>query len=69
MKRPETYQKIDQISGSSSQVSLVLEIAIIWPFLPEKCQKQINQIFVKRSQYIRTKNPFHKQSEKAYMCF
>ena len=28
-----------------------------------------NQLFVKRSQYIRTENPLHKQSEKAYMCF
>ena len=28
-----------------------------------------NQLFVKRSQYIRVENPLHKQSEKAYMCF
>ena len=28
-----------------------------------------NQLFVKRSQYIRIKNPLHKQSEKACMCF
>ena len=28
-----------------------------------------NQLFEKRSQYIRTENPLHKQSEKAYMCF
>ena len=28
-----------------------------------------NQLFIKRSQYIRVKNPLHKQSEKAYMCF
>ena len=28
-----------------------------------------NQLFVRRSQCIRTKNPIHKQSEKAYMCF
>ena len=25
-----------------------------------------NQLFVKRSQYIRIKNPFHKQSKKAW---
>ena len=28
-----------------------------------------NQLFVKRSQYIRIENSLHKQSEKAYMCF
>ena len=28
-----------------------------------------NQLFVKRSQYIRIKNPLHKQSEKACMGF
>ena len=28
-----------------------------------------NQLFLKRSQYIRVKNPLHKQSKKAYMCF
>ena len=28
-----------------------------------------NQLFVKRSQYIRIENPLHKQSEKAYMCY
>ena len=28
-----------------------------------------NHLFVKRSQYIRIKNPHHKQSEKACMCF
>ena len=28
-----------------------------------------NQLFVKRSQYIKIENPLHKQSEKACMCF
>ena len=28
-----------------------------------------NKIFVKRSQYMKIKNPLHKQSEKACMCF
>ena len=28
-----------------------------------------DQLFVKRSQYIRIKNPLHKQSEKSCMCF
>ena len=28
-----------------------------------------NQLFLKRSQYIRIKNPIQKQSEKACMCF
>ena len=28
-----------------------------------------NQLFVKRSQYIRIEIPLHKQSEKACMCF
>ena len=28
-----------------------------------------NQLFVKRSQYIRIENPLHKRSEKACMCF
>ena len=28
-----------------------------------------NQLFVKRSQYVKIKNPLHKQSEKACMCF
>ena len=28
-----------------------------------------NQLFVKRSPYIRIKNPLHKQSEKACICF
>ena len=28
-----------------------------------------NQLFVKKSQYIRIENPLHKQSEKACMCF
>ena len=27
-----------------------------------------NQLFVQRSQYIRTENPLHKQSEKAKTC-
>ena len=31
--------------------------------------KAKNQLFVKRSQYISIKNPLHKQSEKASMCF
>ena len=28
-----------------------------------------NQLFVKRSQYIRIENPLHKQSERVCMCF
>ena len=28
-----------------------------------------NQLFVKRSQYIRIENPLHKRSEKASICF
>ncbi len=28
-----------------------------------------NKIYAKRSQYISIKNPLHKQSEKACMCF
>ena len=28
-----------------------------------------NQLFVKRSQYIRIENPLHERSEKAWMCF
>ena len=34
-----------------------------------KSRQLENQLFVKRSQYIRVKNPLHKQSEKTYMCF
>ena len=33
------------------------------------CYYSEKQLFVQRSQYIRTENPLHKQSEKAYMCF
>ena len=32
------------------------------------CYYSENQLFVKRSQYIRTENPLHKQSEKAKTC-
>ena len=32
------------------------------------CYYSENQLFVKRSQYIRTKNPLHKQSEMAKTC-
>ena len=32
------------------------------------CYYSDNQLFVKRSQYIRTENPLHKQSEKAKTC-
>ena len=33
------------------------------------CYYSENQLFIQRSQYIRTENPLHIQSEKAYMCF
>merc|ERR1712051_562507 len=61
--------------------SFLLEIRVIIkisknPWYPINCDYRIvastntcyyseNQLFVKRSQYIRTKNPLHKQSEKA----
>ena len=32
------------------------------------CYYSENQLFVQRSQYIRTENPLHKQSEKAKTC-
>ena len=32
------------------------------------CYYSENQFFVQRSQYIRTENPLHKQSEKAKTC-
>ena len=32
------------------------------------CYYSENQLFVQRSQYIRTENPLHKQSEKAETC-
>ena len=32
------------------------------------CYYSENQLFVKRSQYIRTENPLHKKSEKAKTC-
>ena len=32
------------------------------------CYYSENQLFVERSQYIRTENPLHKQSEKAKTC-
>ena len=32
------------------------------------CYYSENQLIVKRSQYIRTENPLHKQSEKAKTC-
>ena len=32
------------------------------------CYYSENQLLVKRSQYIRTENPLHKQSEKAKTC-
>ena len=32
------------------------------------CYYSENQLFVNRSQYIRTENPLHKQSEKAKTC-
>ena len=32
------------------------------------CYYSENQLFVQRSQYIRTKIPLHKQSEKAKTC-
>ena len=32
---------MDQISDIFSMVSLEMEIAMIWPFLPENCQKHI----------------------------
>ena len=32
------------------------------------CYYSKNQLFVQRTQYIRTENPLHKQSEKAKTC-
>ena len=32
------------------------------------CYYSENQLFVQRSQYIRTENPLHKESEKAKTC-
>ena len=44
----------------------------IWGrILSNGCKQRIisTKVFVKRSQYIRIKNPLHKQSEKACICF
>ena len=57
--------------GPASQLSRIqkcAESAYCIVASTNTCYYSENQLFVKRSQYIRTKNPLHKQSEKAKAC-
>ena len=57
------------IPGSHSVKSQKITKFLQLPYSRESHYQLENQHFVKRSQYIRVKNPLHKQPEKAYMCF
>ena len=52
--------------GDFTHFSLISKYRIVAS--TNTCHYSENQLFVKRSQYIRTENPLHKQSEKAKTC-
>ena len=65
-KMPVTLQQ----SYSCNFISLIAYCESIYRIVASTnaCYYSENQLFVKRSQYIRTENPLHKQSEKAKTC-
>ena len=56
----EDFKQVSVLLATSVVIGTYLIVAS-----SNKCYQLKNQLFVKRSHYIRTENPLHKQSEKS----